>query len=176
MGFMEKAAATLATKYGIVTDGQYKGCQIALGNPPDKKVSAAYSFTQVIFVDGNEEKGRYDILKLRMSVKGHNDKGVQMSLLFPDGKTCQFDLLLKPEDKFAVKILKIFLSPKKNDSPQDQKNAKFHNMVVFFNNTALVMNSQDVDFFEGYFLDNDVLEDLTKKLIKLLREEYSKKN
>lgn len=171
MGFMEKAAATLATKYGVVTQGQYQGCQIALGNPPDKKVATSTSFTQIIFVDGNEEKGRYDIVKLRMSVKGHNDKGVQMAVLFSDGKTCQFDLLLKQEDKFWVKILKTFLGQKGgfNDNAEQQQNLKFHNMVVFFNNTGLCMDAAAIDFFEGYFMDNDVLDDLSKKLIKLCR-------
>ena len=176
MGFMEKAAATLATKYGVVTQGQYQGCQMALGNPPDKKVATSTSFTQVIFVDGNEEKGRYDILKLRMSVVGHNDKGVQMAVRFTDGKTSQFDLLLKQEDKLLVKILKTFFGQKGglNDNAQDQKNLKFHNMVVFFNNTALCMGPADVDFFEGFFMDNDVLDDLTKKLIGLHRAKFPK--
>ena len=172
MAFMEKVAATLATKYGVVTSGKYEGCQIAMGNPPDQKVSAAYSFSQIIFVDGNEEKGRYDITKLRMLMHGNDDKGVQMSVKLPEGDICEFDLLLRKEDNFGVKILKTFLGQKGGvtDSAQDKKKLKFHNMVVFFNNTFAIMTKKEIDFFEGYFMDNDVLEDVTVKLIKIYRD------
>lgn len=171
MGFMEKAAATLATKYGIVTGGKYEGCQIAMGNPPDKKVTTANTFSQIIFVEGNEEKGRYDILNVRLAMTGSNDKGVQMAVRFPDGQISQFDLLLRQEDKFGVKILKTFLGQKGgfNDKAQDAQNLKFHNMVVFFQNTHYCMGKKEIDFFEGYFMDNDVLDDLTQKLIRNFR-------
>lgn len=172
MAFMEKVAATLATKYGVVTSGKYEGCQIAMGNPPDKKVTTANSFSQIIFVDGNEEKGRFDIVKVRMLMHGNNEKGVQMSVKLPDGDICQFDLLLKQEDKVAVKILKTFLGQKGGvkDSAQDQKKLKFHNMVVFFNNTFACMSKAEIDFFEAYFMENDVLENITKELIKVYRD------
>ena len=176
MGFMEQVAATLATKYGVVTSGKYEGCQIAMGNPPEKKVETAYSFSQIIFVEGNEEKGRYDIAKVRMLMHGNNDMGVQMSVCLPDNEICEFDLLLRQEDKFWVKIIKTFLGQKGGltDKEQDQKKLKFHNMVVFFNNTFACMTHKEIDFFEGYFMDNDVLEDVTKKLIKLYREKVKK--
>ena len=45
MGFMEQVAATLSTKYGVVTSGKFEGCQIALGNPPEQKVATANSFS-----------------------------------------------------------------------------------------------------------------------------------
>lgn len=176
MGMMEKVAATLATKYGVVTGGKHEGCQIAMGNPPDAKVQTAYSFSQIIFVDGNEEKGRYDIKTLRLQKLGHNDQGVQMRIFFNEKEACQFDLLLRQEDKFWVKLLKTFMGQKggAQDSAQDQKNLKFHNMVVFFQQTLACMGKSDVDFFEAYFMENDVLDDLTKKMIKIYRDTVNK--
>lgn len=174
MGFMEQVAATLATKYGVVTSGKFEGCQIAMGNPPEKKVETAYTFSQIIFVDGNEEKGRFDIIKVRMVVRGNNDKGVQMAVLLPGDEACEFDLLLKPEDKFWVKLLKTFMG--QNNKAQDEKELKFHNMVVFFRQTYAVMTNKDIDFFEGYFMDNDVLDDVTKKLIAIYRKTLGKEN
>ena len=175
---MEQVAATLATKYGVVTSGKFEGCQIAMGNPPEKKVETANSFSQIIFVDGNEEKGRYDIVKVRMLMHGNNEKGVQMSVQLPDGEICKFDLLLRQEDKFWVKLLKTFMGQKGglNDKAQDAKELQFHNMVVFFRQTFAVMTDKEIDFFEGYFMDNDVLDDVTKKLIDLYRATLSKKN
>ena len=172
MGFMEQMAATLATKYGVVTNGKHEGCQIAMGNPPTKKVETANTFDQIIFVEGNEEKGRYDLDKVYMMVTGHNEKGVQMGIRFDDGEICAFDLLLRQEDKFWVKLLKSFMGQKggAGDSVQEQKKLKFHNMVVFFQNTFYRMGDKEIDFFEGYFLDNDVLDDLTKKLIEKYRK------
>ena len=172
MGIMEKLGATLATKYGVVTAGKHQGCQIAMGNEPTKKVETANSFSQIIFVEGNEEKGRYDIAKVRMTVVGRNEQAVQMKVVFSENETCDFDLLLHQEDKAGVKLLKSFLGQKGGAaaSSQEQKELKFHNMLVFFRNTLLVMRSQDVDFFEAYFAANDVLDDLTKKLIKLYRD------
>ncbi len=176
MGFMEQVAATLATKYGVVTSGKFEGCQIAMGNPPEKKVETAGSFSQIIFVDGNEEKGRFDIAKVRIVLLGSNSTGVQMAIGLPDHEACEFDLLLRQEDKFWVKLIKTFMGQKGglNDKAQDAKELKFHNMVVFFRQTFAVMGAKEIDFFEGYFMDNDVLDDLTKKLIKIYREKVKK--
>lgn len=176
MAFMEQVAATLATKYGVVTSGKFEGCQIALGNPPEKKVETAGSFSQIIFVDGNEEKGRFDIAKVRIVLLGNNSTGVQMGIGLPDHDACEFDLLLKQEDKIWVKLLKSLLGQKggANASAQEQKDLKFHNMIVFFRQTFAVMGNKEIDFFEAYFTENDVLDDLTKKLIKIYRDNVSK--
>ena len=176
MAFMEQVAATLATKYGVVTSGKFEGCQIAMGNPPEKKVETAYSFSQIIFVDGNESKGRYDIDKVRMLMHGHDDKGVKMSVQLPEGDICEFDLLLKQEDKFWVKLLKSFMGQKggANASAQEKADLKFHNMIVFFRNTFGCMSSKEIDFFEAYFTANNVLDNLTAKLIKIYRDNVNK--
>lgn len=177
MGFMEQVGATLATKYGVVTSGKYEGCQIAMGNPPEKKVETTRSFSQIIFIEGNEEKGRYDLAKIRlMTMRGHNEKGVQMTARFADGETCEFDLLLRPEDKFWVKALKTFMGQKGgfSDSVQDAKKLKFHNMQVFCQHTFTLMTEKEVDFFEAYFIDNDVMDELTEEMIKFYRKNRKK--
>lgn len=176
MSFMEKVAATLATKYGVVKSGKHEGCQIAMGNPPDQKVTTSYAFSQIIFVDGNEEKGRYDIKTLRMKKTGHNDQGVQMTIFFNAKEACNVDILLRQEDKFWVKILKTFMGQKGGASTtvQEQQEMKFHNMVVFFKNNFACMTKDDIDFFEAYFMENDVLDDVCKKLIKVYRETVNK--
>ena len=175
MGFGEKLGATLATKYGVVTSGKYKDCQIALGNPPDQKVTTSYSFSQIIFVDGSEEKGRYDIVKVRMLVHGKDEKGVKMSFQLEDGEICEFDLLLKQEEKFAVKLLKSFLGGG-NKGSANEAEQKFHNVVVFFRTVLAVLVPKDVDFFEEYFRVNGVLDDLTKKLIVVYRSKMGVDN
>lgn len=56
-----KIGATLATKYGEVIDGKHNGTTVALGNDPKKSVGLETSYSQIIFLDGSTEKGRYNI-------------------------------------------------------------------------------------------------------------------
>ena len=104
MGFLDNAlkkiGATLATRYGVVSSGKYKGCDIVLGNPPTKKISTSYSFSQMIFLDDKEEVARLDILSDIEDIKfsetfeypasGHN--GYRCTITFTNGDTCQADL------------------------------------------------------------------------------------
>ena len=168
MGFMEKLGATLATKYGVVTTGKHGGCQIAMGNPPNKKVETSYSFEQIIFVMEKEEQGRYNIvddLKC-IHVMGNDDKGVQMQMLFSNDDYCEFTLRFTPPENKVVKLLKSFNGG--NSGPQTAEQ-KFHNMIVFFRNTFVKMLPSDISFFEQYFSDNGVLDDLTKELIEMYK-------
>lgn len=168
MGFMEKLGATLSTKYGVVTSGKHGGCQIAMGNPPNKKVDVSYSFDQIIFVMEKEEQGRYDIktdIKC-LHVMGDDEKGVQMQMLFANDDYCEFTLRFTPPENKAVKLLKTFGGG--NPGPQTAEQ-KFHNMIVFFRNTFAVMLPSDIAFFEQYFGKNDVLDDLTKELIDMYK-------
>ncbi len=175
MGFGEKLGAKLATKYGTVTSGKFKGCQIALGNPPDKAVTASYSFSQIIFVDGSDEKGRYNMIDVRMLVHGKDDKCVKMSVMLEKDEICEFDLLLKQEENFGTKLLKGFLSGGNKGNGNENKE-KFHNMVVFFQNVMPVLIPKDVDFFEEYFQANGVLDDITVKVIAAYRGKMNKDN
>lgn len=168
MGFMEKLGATLATKYGVVTTGKHGGCQIAMGNPPNKKVETSYSFEQIIFVMEKEEQGRYNIVEdLKcIHVMGNDDKGVQMQMLFSNDDYCEFTLRFTPPENKVVKLLKSFNGG--NGGPQTAEQ-KFHNMIVFFRNTFVKMLPSDITFFEQYFSDNGVLDDLTKELIEMYK-------
>lgn len=181
MGFGEKLGATLATKYGVVTSGKYKDCQLAMGNPAgEKKVETTNRFSQIILVEGNEEKGRYEINKMLMMVHGNNAEGVQMSFRAEDGTICEFDLLLRPKDKMWMKLVRTFFGQKggiKSTSEggveatlQEEKNLRFHNIKVFFEHVLVCLRNEDVDFFEEYFMENDVLDDMTKKFIEIYRK------
>lgn len=174
MGFMEKLGATLATKYGVVTSGKHGGCQIALGNAPDKKVEAAYSYEQMIFLMEKEERGRYDIVRdLKcLHVDGTDEYGVNMQILFENDDYSEFTLRFTPEENKVAKILKA-IGGGKASGPQTPEQ-KFHNMIVFFQNTMVKMLPSDIDFFEKYFSDNGVLDDLTKRMIEIYRETFSK--
>ena len=71
MGFLDnvlkKLGAALATSYGVVSSGEYNGCRIALGNPPKKKVSTAYNFSQMIFIKDDKENYIYLILPVNFN-------------------------------------------------------------------------------------------------------------
>ena len=104
MGFfdniLKKVGASLATRYGKVSAGKYEGCSIALGNPPKEKVSAADSFSQMIFLKENEEVVRLNIAEeiedvaytetIQFPATGAD--GYRCTITFADGDTCQFDL------------------------------------------------------------------------------------
>ena len=175
MGFMEQAAASLATKYGVVSEGKYEGCKIAMGNPRDAKVTAANSFSQVIFIDGKEEAGRYDITKLRIASLGENEKGIELIIFFNDEEKSIFTLEKKDnsKDSFITSLLKSFIGPKR--TPEQAHADIYHNMVIFFRQTCMVMIGDAVDTFEAYFAKNNVLDDLTQKLIALYKEKIAPK-
>jgi len=65
MGFLDnvlkKVGTSLATRYGVIASGEYEGFKLALGNPPEKKVSSANSFSQIIILNENEEVARFNI-------------------------------------------------------------------------------------------------------------------
>ena len=174
MGFMEKLGATLATKYGVVTSGKHGGCQIALGNAPDKKVETASTFEQIIFLMDKEERGRYDIahdLKC-LHVDGTDEYGINMQILFQNDDYSEFTLRFTPEENKAVKMLKAFGGGKASGSQTPEQ--KFHNIIVFFRNTMVRMLPSDIDFFEKYFSDNGVLDELTQRLIDIYRNSWKK--
>lgn len=172
MGFMEKAAAKLATKYGTVTRGKHNGCQIALGNPPDKKVATSYTFSQIIFVEDGEEKGRYDLLEdlIGMSMMSHDEKGFQFLMLFKNEETCEFNLEIKQEDKPLVGMLKGFLGQKTTTgiSPKEKAELQYHNVKVFVQNMGLRMMPKDLRFFRAKFAQLDILDDLTNEILDIM--------
>lgn len=128
MGFFDKVlskvGATLATKYGSVADGKYAGCMIALGNAPTEKVSVTNSFSQIIFLNENNEIARYnisDILDIKyletITFPATGQNGYRCQITFPTGETCVADLF-----------------PSK--------------MGVFFSNTNIKMLDETLEFFK----------------------------
>ncbi len=98
--FLKKLGAKLATRYGVVSSGEYAGCSFVMGNPPKEKVTTAYTFSQIIFLKDDEEKARFDIGKDIIDVeytetikfpKTGND-GFRCTITYKDGATCEVDL------------------------------------------------------------------------------------
>ncbi len=146
MGFMEKLGATLATKYGEVTEGKHKGCTVALGNPPDKKVTTSNTFSQIIFLENKETMGRYDIGEQAKTLKclGKNDESLLVEILFNDGESSTIRLTTAKEDNAAVSILKknfgLKSATKVNDNGTTATDnaVKYHNIKVFLETFYLV--------------------------------------
>lgn len=179
MGFMDKVGAKLATKYGTVYKGRYNGCQVALGNPPNKKVEFANSFSQIIFVEGTEEKGRYDILTdlLGISLLSYDDRAFQMLIAFGEDDYCCFNLEIRQEDKPVAGLLKGFLGQKNTisaSSPQGKLELQYRGVKVFVQNTALVLLKDNLETFRSYFQERDILDDLTMKILNLALERVQK--
>lgn len=178
MGFMEKVGAKLATKYGTVYKGRHNGCQVALGNPPDKKVELSNSFSQIIFVDGTEEKGRYNILEDigGMSLLSYDDKAFQLAIVFKDEEHCFFNLEIRQEDKPVAGLLKGFLGQKNttNASPQEKLELQYRGVKVFLQNTALkFLISENIETFRNHLQERDILDNLTRDILDAALE-YAK--
>lgn len=119
MGFLDnvlkKVGAALATSYGVVSSGEYNGCRIALGNPPKKKVSTAYNFSQMIFIKDDKEVARLniatDILDIEyietIQFPATGKDGYRCKVTFPDGNTSDVDL-------FPSQIRMFFINLKAN--------------------------------------------------------------
>ena len=181
MGFMEQAAAKLARKFGTVSAGKHEGCQIALGNDPSKKVEATYSFSQIIFLQGTEEKGRYNLegdVKL-IHIAGVEELGLQIRMLFADDEECSFLLETAAkkdkEEKGFVSMIKVWLGQKKtNLTPEQQRKENVKNIKIFAQSTMLLMDAKSLDTLEKYYEDNDVMEELDKKLLAISRKKFEK--
>ena len=70
-------------------------------------------------------------------------------------------------------LVKGLIGPKR--TPEQEHEAIFHNMVIFFRQTFAIMLGDAVDVFEAYFKENNVLDELTAKLIALYRAKIAKK-
>ena len=180
MGFMEQAAAKLARKFGTVSAGKHQGCQIALGNDPSKKVEATYSFSQIIFVDGTEEKGRYNIAGdlATMGIFGYDKNGLQIKLAFADGEQCEFllETAAAKKESVGVGLLKTFLGQKKsNPTAEEQKQENFKNIKIFMNSMMSLLGPAFLDKLEAYYKENDIYEELDAKLIGICRKAWEKK-
>lgn len=181
MGFMEQAAAKLARKFGTVTTGKHEGCQVALGNDPSKKVEATHSFEQIIFLQGTEEKGRYNLvgdLKI-MAITDVSDDGLTVAMLFSDDESAEF--LLETGSKkdremgFFTRLIKVWLGQKKTDlSPAEARKENVKDIKIFMNSAMILLDKDSLDILEKLYKTNDVMEDLDEKLIAIARKKFAK--
>ena len=167
MAGLKDLAATLTTKYGKVTEGKYLGCDIAMGNPPsDKPVSISYSLSQIIFLDGTEEKGRYNIYKDIAEIVRESDapQGYKMSMRLKSGETIKFDLNLVPKDNLLVNFVKMLMGMVPKDE-QGQQERRMKPVRTFVQNTAGVLSAEDLEYFRKEFVMKGGLDDVTKTVL-----------
>lgn len=166
MGFMEKLGATLATKYGEVTEGKHRGCTVALGNPPDKKVTTTNKFTQIIFLENKETMGRYDIgtqAKTLHFINCDHDT-VTVVIDFADGESSTILLSTPKEDSGVVSLLKKNFGLKSatkvnNDGTSEtDNNVKYHNIKVFLLSFVDTFGDDDLNKVHAYLKELGILE------------------
>lgn len=170
---MEKVGATIATKYGTVIEGKHEGTIVALGNDPSKKVQATYDFKQIVFLDGTEEKGRYDIEESFKGIKilEETENGLKVLALFNDGEHFTLELEWKKDDNFATGLLKTFLGAKKLDATEQEKaESKYRPIKVFMDSFFVKLSPDSAEFLLKFYQKHDILDDIHKNsLIKLIQ-------
>ena len=177
MGLMEKVGATIATKYGTVIEGKHKGTIVALGNDPSQKVAASYEFKQIIFLDGTEEKGRYDIAESFKGIKilEETEKGLKVLALFEDGEHFTLELEWKKEDNLAVGLLKTFLGAKKADATEQEKaESKYRPIKVFMDSFFSKLSPDSAEFLLKFYQKHGILDEINKQYLMKLIATYQK--
>lgn len=177
MGFMEKVGATIATKYGTVSEGKYEGTLVALGNDPSKKIATSYSFEQIIFLDGTEEKGRHNIKEdiKGISITSETENGLKVVGLFNDDEHFVFELEWKKEDNFAVGLLKTFLGAKKADATEQEKaESKYRPIKVFVDSVFSKLSPDSAEFLLKFYQKHNILDDINREYLMKLIQAYQK--
>ncbi len=166
MGIMENIGATIATKYGTVVEGKHSGTVVALGNDPSTKVGFSHTFTQIIFLDGTIERGRYNINDSFSGVKiiEETSKGYKILGLFKDEEHFVLELELKKEDTMAVGLLKTFLGTKK-DNPSDKVENKYRPLKVFTESFIDKLSPDTAEFLIALYEKNGILDEPSKKIL-----------
>lgn len=158
---MQKIAAKLATKYGEVTKGKHKGCQVALGNDPNpnKKVEGSDNYTQIIFVEEDAEKGRYDIEDLKeVAHVGATEDAIQVKIVFENDDECVFDLKILPDDKFPMTLVKPLLM-KEEPISEKTPNNKYRRVYVFFLCVMGRLSYEEMKYFLLFFTEKRLFKD-----------------
>lgn len=172
MGFMNKVGATIATKYGTVTEGRHEGTVVALGNDPSKKVETSNSFEQIIFLEGTEEKGRYDISSsfTSLDIIGTTPDGIRVKADYVDGDSFTMLLEWKKEDGMAKGAIKMLLGAKKVDAtPEEEAERRCRPIKVFTEMFEAKLTAQLAEYLLELYKENNILdENLEKKLKKVV--------
>ena len=175
MGFMEKVGATLATKYGTVVEGKHKGTIVALGNDPSKKVELTNSFSQIIFLDGTEEKGRYNIadsFKI-IRIEKETQKGLMVKGLFTDGEEFTLELEWKAEDSVGTGLLKSLIGAKKtNATEQEKAENKYRPIKTFMSTFFSKLSPDSAKFLLDFYRKRDILSDIDEEFLNKLIDAY----
>lgn len=175
MGFMEKVGATLATKYGTVVEGKHKGTIVALGNDPSQKSGFTNTFSQIIFLDGTEEKGRYDISEnfKMIRIEGETKKGLMVQGLYNDGEKFTLELEWKAEDSVGAGLLKSLIGAKKTNATEQEKVENKYRPIKTFMSTFFGKLSPDsAKFLLDFYRKHDILSDLDEEFLNKLIDAY----
>ena len=171
MGFMEKVGATIATKYGTVIGGKHEGTIVALGNDPGKKVETTDRFTQIIFLEGTEEKGRYDIIESfsSLDISEETDEGLKVVGTFRNGESFTLLLEWKKEDGIAKGLFKTLIGAKKVDAtPEELAEKKYRPIKVFTQMFDVLLTRSAIEFLLGFYEKNNVLDEKLEEKLKRL--------
>lgn len=173
MGIMENIGATIATKYGTVTEGKHAGTVVALGNDPLTKAGFTHTFSQIIFLDGTVEKGRYNINESFTGVKiiEETAKGYKILGVFKDDEHFILELELKKDDTMAVGLIKTFLGTKK-DKPEDKAENKYRPLKVFTLSFIDKLSPDTAEFLIALYEKNGILDELNNKLLNKRIEQF----
>ena len=175
MGFMEKVGATIATKYGTVVEGKHKGTIVALGNDPSQKSGFTNTFSQIIFLDGTEEKGRYDISEnfKMIRIEGETKKGLMVQGLYNDGEKFTLELEWKAEDSVGAGLLKSLIGAKKTNATEQEKAENKYRPIKTFMSTFFGKLSPDsAKFLLDFYRKHDILSDIDEEFLNKLIDAY----
>ena len=100
MGFKDKVLGKIATKFGKIVDGQYKGMEVGLGSDDGKIISAAPP-NQVILFDGDTQVSRLKIGRA-YDIKECLTDGKTFTLIYADNST---SVVVPHKPSFAQKHL-----------------------------------------------------------------------
>lgn len=175
MGFMQKVVATIATKYGVVTEGKYEGAVIALGNDPNGKVEKATQFKQIIFIEGNEEKARFNIdedIKI-LSITGETENGLSVVGLFSDDERFALEVKWKKDVPKAVKIASIMGSVFTNGMYIEQSDEeKYHNIKVFMYTVVGKLSPDSLQFLLDFYKQHNILDEANQEILNFCLDRY----
>ena len=162
MGFLEKLGAKLVTKYGVVTGGEFCGCEMAFGSDPAKKVAMGdKAIDQILFMSGEEEKGRFFIngdLK-ELKYVADNADVLKVEIVFADGKTSFADVYItKNSDSTASKALSFINKVNKaGETDNEAARKKYHHVYHFLENMAdITMSEENIKAFYDFMKKNSM--------------------
>ena len=183
MGFLEKVSKKLVTKYGKVTEGEYSGCEVAFGGDSSKKIAIGNSaMEQIIFMSGEEEKGRLrikdDIAELKYI--GDTADVLKVELIFTNQKSSLIDVYITRNNDSAGGVAKAFSvlnkankfideASNKSQFDNDEARKKYHYVFNFLNFLIDVHTEQSAmkGFYE--FMQKNGMDKITMNTVPIYK-------